>query len=77
MKLSASVRKKNAIEEVLKSGIAFRDMNADNLAVLREIETKHDVSLWIETDYCISAWTRRTAIVKKWITNATRSVYAK
>jgi hypothetical protein len=76
MKLSASVRKKNAIEEVLKSGIAFRDKDAEALAVLSGIETKHGVSLWWERNRVVTARTPRTPVTKWWISDATLSVYA-
>jgi hypothetical protein len=77
MKLSASVRKKNAIEEVLKSGIAFKDKDAKALTLKREIETKHGVRLWWETNWVVMAWTPRTGVLKKSIGESTIAVYSK
>lgn len=63
--MNARERKEAAAVMCIEEGLHRSQINKARLARIKQIEKKYDVFILIEKDHCISVWTHKTSIVRR------------
>jgi hypothetical protein len=63
--MNTELRKNKAIDEAINAGINIMSMAA-RIKKIKQLEEKHSVRMHVE-NHCISVWTARTPITKRFI----------